>query len=228
MYQNIFIGYQEDLPQVHDVCLYTIKKQTDISNFNFYKIGNEVLPNHIWWRERGELDSTSFSNCKFLVPSLSEFKGLSLFCDDDFLWLCDIQEIFNLYDPKYAVMVTQHNYVPKTKIKFNNTIQTNYDYKNWSSLMLFNAEHPYCQKLTTEAVNNNDALWLHQFKWLPKHLIGKIPLSYNHLIGEYPDAPAKAYHYTLGGPWYENTRNCSYADLWLLEYNEMKNEYSKI
>lgn len=48
--------------------------------------------------------------------------------------------------------------------------------------------------------------------------IGALPLGWNWLVGEYEDNPdAKILHYTLGGPWFPETANCSHADLWVKE-----------
>jgi hypothetical protein len=49
--------------------------------------------------------------------------------------------------------------------------------------------------------------------------IGALDLDWNFLEGEYPKPlrTPRVIHYTNGGPWFEEWRNCGYADLWLHE-----------
>ena len=46
--------------------------------------------------------------------------------------------------------------------------------------------------------------------------IGRIPHSYNYLVGYYNThkRPA-AYHFTDGGPWHKETANCDEGEKWL-------------
>ena len=80
--------------------------------------------------------------------------------------------------------------------------------------MLFNNEK--CQALTLDYVNEATGLELHQFKWLQNdELIGSLPLEWNWLVGEYPlDPNVKNIHYTLGGPYFDNYKDCDYAEYW--------------
>jgi hypothetical protein len=55
--------------------------------------------------------------------ALTDYQDWAVFCDCDFLWKCDITELFNLRDSSKAVMVVKHDYVPKSSIKMNNKIQ---------------------------------------------------------------------------------------------------------
>lgn len=215
----IYIGYDSAKPFVHRVCRYSIEKRSTINTY-VYKVGNTQYNWGFWYRQRGPYDSTDFSNAKFLVPRLNFYHDIALFCDDDFLWHCDIKEVIELYDPKYAVMVVQHDYNPKSTHKFQNYKQTTYKYKNWSSLMLFNCGHKDCRNLSLKNVNEKPGLWLNQFEWTDN--IGSLPLTYNHLVDEYKPQESKAYHFTLGGPWYKETETCSFASLWTDEYNEYK------
>jgi len=170
-------------------------------------------------REKHPLQSTDFSFSRFLVPFLSEYEGWSLFCDCDMLMLDDISNLWSLRDEKYAIQVVKHNHLPKEKEKFLNETQTKYEKKNWSSVMLFNNKK--CKTLTPEYVNRASGLDLHQFKWLEKEtLIGSIPAKWNHLVDYDPTFPineVSLIHFTEGGPYFEDYKNCSYADLWFQE-----------
>ena len=165
--------------------------------------------------------STEFSLTRFLTPALSNFKGWSLYCDCDFLFLDDIQELFDLADSKYAAMVVKHDYKPKSNTKMDGQIQFPYPRKNWSSLILFNNEHPSHKFLD---VNGMTPAELHQFDWIADKDLGELPERWNWLVGYYDDLWAyddpSALHYTDGGPWFEETKDCDYSDLWNQYYEE--------
>jgi lipopolysaccharide biosynthesis glycosyltransferase len=177
----------------------------------------------IFTRERNNLQSTEFSFSRFLVPYLSDYTGWSLFCDCDMLMLDDIAKLWALRDDRYAVQVVKHHHVPPEDTKFLNQVQTKYEKKNWSSVILFN--NAKCKALTPDYVNTATGLQLHQFKWLnDDNLIGEIPHRWNHLVDYDPPAPVDQLsfiHYTEGGPYFENYKNCGYADLWLAERERM-------
>jgi hypothetical protein len=98
--------------------------------------------------------------------------------------------------------------------------QAHYPRKNWSSFMLFNCDHPDVRALTPAVVNTVSPAYLHRFEWVRDHShIGALDLDWNFLVGEYakPERTPRVLHYTIGGPWFEDWRNCDYADLWLHE-----------
>lgn len=172
-------------------------------------------------RERHPLQSTDFSFSRFLVPHLSGFSGWSVFMDCDMLVLDDIAKLWKLRDDRYAVMVVKHDHVPKETQKFLGEPQSKYEKKNWSSVMLFN--NAKCKALTPEYVNTASGLELHQFKWLESdRLIGELPERWNHLVGYNPPRPdAALVHYTLGGPYFEEYRDCEYSTEWRTERDAM-------
>jgi lipopolysaccharide biosynthesis glycosyltransferase len=174
-------------------------------------------------RETDPKQSTEFAFSRFLVPYLCNWEGYAIFMDCDMLCLSDIWELYQYawHLPQKAVYVVKHDYVPKLKRKHMDHEQTVYPCKNWSSVMVFNNQ--LCGKLTGRNVNAMTGLELHQFKWLEDDsLIGELPRQWNHLVGEYAyDREAKLLHFTNGGPWWENTRNCDYAAQWMIEYQRM-------
>ena len=178
----------------------------------------------IYRRSRGPTESTEFSLTRFLVPALAEFRGWSVFMDCDMLCRADIAELARQIDAQRdkAVLVCKHDYVPKTERKFLNQVQSKYPRKNWSSLMVFNNER--CRELTPDYVNSASGLELHRFAWIDERLIGDLPLEWNWLVGEYEyNRNAKMVHYTLGGPYFPEYRNCDYAQEWFAEYDAMRN-----
>ena len=177
----------------------------------------------LFTRERNSLQSTDFSFSRFLVPYLSGYEGCSLFCDCDMLALDDVAKLWTLRDDRYAVQGVKHEHGPKETVKFLGEPQTKYEKKNWSSVILFN--NAKCTALTPEYVNTATGLQLHQFKWLASDdLIGEIPHRWNHLVDYDPSLPPEELsliHYTEGGPYFDDFKNCGYADLWLAERERM-------
>jgi len=115
----------------------------------------------------------------------------------------------------------KHDYVARDDVKFLGAMQTKYEKKNWSSVMLFN--NSACKVLTPQVVANESGLYLHQFKWLSgDDRIGALPTTWNYLVGEMtiPSVP-KLIHYTLGGPYFDAYRTCEHADLWFAEQHLM-------
>ena len=217
---KIFVGYDSTQDIAHKVCEYSIHKhQKDIEVIPLKQ--SELRKNGEYYRELDPLSSTEFSFTRFLVPHIMNYKGWCVFCDCDFVWLEDINNLFSLRDDKYAVMVVKHNYHPKKLIKMGNKIQSSYPRKNWSSLVLWNCSHPSNQKLTVEKVNTETGSYLHQFQWLKDEEIGELPVEWNWLSGWNSGAVPKAIHYTEGGPWLKGYEDCEYSYVW----NEYHREY---
>jgi hypothetical protein len=175
----------------------------------------------LYRRELNPLQSTEFSFSRFLVPYLCGYEGWAIFMDCDMLARDDIARLWALRDERYAVQVVQHVHVPKEDTKFLGKVQTKYEKKNWSSVMLINCAR--CTKLTPDYVNAATGLELHQFKWLDgDHLIGAIPPAWNHLVGyDAPSRDASLVHFTIGGPYFDEYRECEYAKDWFAERDGM-------
>src|SRR5512141_897801 len=142
----------------------------------------------VYRRARNPLQSTQLSFSRFLTPDLCGYQGWAIFMDCDMLVLDDIAKLWALRDERYAVQVVKHVHVPKEDTKFLGAVQTKYEKKNWSSVMLMNCAR--CRALTPDYVNEATGLELHQFKWLGDDgLIGELPDRWNHLVGY--DAPRK-------------------------------------
>ena len=153
------------------------------------------------------------------MSKINDYKGIAIFCDSDFLWQCDINELLEYYDERYAVMCVQHDYIPKSDTKMDGVVQTTYPKKNWSSLMVFNCEHENTKNLTVENVNEKSPKYLHRMEWTDE--VGSIPITYNYLEGdyEYIENP-KVIHFTNGGPWHE-TWSGDYSEEWIKVYDEI-------
>jgi hypothetical protein len=215
----IFIGYDGRETVAYNVLAHSIQARATQP----VSIAPLMLSqlNGIFKRERHPLQSTDFSFSRFLTPYLCGFSGWSVFMDCDMLMLEDIAKLWALRDERYAVMVIQHDHVPKEERKFLNEPQSKYQKKNWSSVMLFNNAH--CTALTPNYVNTATGLELHQFKWLgDDSLIGALPNRWNHLVGyDAPRQDASLVHYTLGGPYFDEFSGCEYSKEWFAERDAM-------
>ena len=225
---NIYIGYDTREDIAYQVSKYSALKESKNIKVSPLKLESLKEPG-LDWRGEDKLGSTEFTFSRFLVPELNEFKGWALFCDCDIIFLEDINSLFDLRDNKYAVMCAQHDYTPLEGTKMDGKQQTLYPRKNWSSLVLWNCEHPSNKKITKDLINHPDTTgkYLHRFSWLSDDEIGIIPHQWNWLVGWYKepsDGTPKAIHYTEGGPWFESYRNCEYHQLWKDLLTEMLNQ----
>lgn len=176
-------------------------------------------------RPYNPLQSTDFSFSRFLVPYLCGYEGWAIFMDCDMLTLDDIAALWKMRDESKAVMVVKHDYTPSGKVRPLNRPNSAYEKKNWSSVMLMNCAR--CKVLTPDYVNTASGLELHRFQWLGENAdqqIGSLPLRWNFLVDEYDPLPidqVSNLHYTLGGPYFEDYRNCGYASLWFKERDQI-------
>lgn len=216
---RVFVGFDSKEVVAYHVFCQSILEKSSIP-VEFLPVSLSTLGS-VFTRERNQLQSTEFSFSRFLVPYLSNFEGWSLFADCDMLMRTDIATLWDLRDDRYAAMCVKHDYTPKIETKFLGQTQTKYEKKNWSSVMLFNCAK--CTALTPDYVNSATGLELHQFKWLDDdRLIGEIPRRWNHLAGYDPfENDVSIVHYTIGGPFYDEFKDCSYSTEWFAEREEM-------
>jgi lipopolysaccharide biosynthesis glycosyltransferase len=216
----VLIGWDKREPIAYDVAEYSLKKRASIPvDVRPIKM-DELREKKMYSRDVDPLASTEFTYTRFLTPALAGFKGWALFCDCDFLWLGDIAGLQKYNDPGKAVYCVHHDYTPKEKTKMDGAVQTSYPRKNWSSLMLFNCDHPSTRKLTVDVVNKESGAYLHRMQWAADNEIGELPVAWNWLEG-WNEKPASgtpnAVHFTRGGPWFEQWQNVDYGDLWRRE-----------
>jgi len=216
---QVFIGYDDNESVAYHVLAHSILRHAS-QPVSITPLVKRHMSS-FYQRERSSIESTDFSFTRFLVPYLSDYQGWSMFMDCDMLMTADVAELFAMCDDKYDVMCVKHDYVARDDVKFLGAVQTKYEKKNWSSVMLFN--NSACKVLTPQVVANESGLYLHQFKWLSgDDRIGALPTTWNYLVGEMtmPSVP-KLIHYTLGGPYFDAYRTCEHADLWFAEQHLM-------
>jgi len=217
---NVVIGYDRENRMPAYTCAESIMQNSSVP-VNFTFLHRDMLAD-LFTRERSVHDSTEFSNSRFLTPYLAGYKGWSLFLDNDMIIKSDIKELFDMRDDSYTIMCVKHNQVCRSESKFLGHEQYQYNYKNWSSVMLFNNEK--CLGLTPDYVNSAPGLDMHQFKWIDDHNeIGELPMEWNYLVGNANQTfkRPKLIHYTEGGPYFEETKNCQHAEDWTSIYKQI-------
>lgn len=216
---KIFIGYDPVESVAWHTFAHSIFRQSSrpiaIIPVNITNLQN------IYTRERDPRQSNEFSFTRFLVPYLCDYKGYGIFFDCDMLLRCDVAEMFEatISQPNKAVYVVKHDYQPRENIKYLNNVQYSYPRKNWSSVVLWNCEHPSNKTVTPEFVNTGSPMDLHRFTWLQDEQIGDLDVRWNWLVGEYDSPPhdVKNVHWTVGGPYFEEYKDADFANEWHTE-----------
>ena len=220
---KVFVGYDPREDIAYQVCKHSILSKQP--NAEVRPLVQKELRDAGWYtRPVDKLASTEFTFTRFLVPELTNFEGWAVFMDCDMILTTDIKELFDQADDRYAVMCVQHDYTPKEGFKMDGQKQTVYPRKNWSSVVLFNCGHPSNAVLTQDQVNSTElnGAYFHRFSWLKDEEIGALDHTWNYLVGVYNDIKTpKLIHYTEGGPWFENYRNCEFHNEWKDELFEM-------
>lgn len=158
--------------------------------------------------------STDFAISRFLPPILCQ-QGWALFADSDVIFMRDVAELYALRDPSKALQVVQHGPLLESGLKMDGQKQQPYNRKNWSSVMLFNCDHPANRRLSLADIQERRGLDLHHFYWLADSEIGALPGEWNWLVGVQPkpENPGIA-HFTLGTP--ELGVTSEHDDIWRL------------
>lgn len=218
--RKVFVGYTSYQDVVYQVAKHSIERYS--KDVVCYPIVQQSLRDlGIYTRDKDKKGATEFSITRFLTPWLAGYKGWVMFCDNDVLALTDINELFDQADDKYAVMCVKHNHTPTDTVKLDGQLQTNYPRKNWSSVVLWNCDHPKNKFITPELVNEVSPMYLHRFMWLEDHEIGEVSHEWNWLVDWYKepnDGKPKFLHFTDGGPYFKNYQDADYAQNWLDEY----------
>ena len=174
------------------------------------------------YEEKHEDKSNDFVYSRFLTPYLNDFKGWAIFVDGDMICQKDIKELLDLRDDSKALQVVKHDYKTKAHQKYLGNINQDYPRKNWSSVILWNCEHPKHKLLTPDFIANQSGKYLHRFSWLADDDIGELPKEWNWLATEYPNnEQANIIHYTLGTPCFKDYRDAEMSDIWLKKHKRV-------
>ncbi len=208
---KIFVGFdQREAIAYHVFCQSLIEKSSELLQITPLALSN--LSNY---REVHTDGSNAFIYSRFLVPYLNNFKGWAIFVDGDMVIQSDITELWNLRDSTKAIQVVKHDYKTKANIKYLGNRNQDYPRKNWSSVILWNCEHPSNRILTPELIQSKDGAYLHRFSWIDNEDVGELESCWNWLASEFsPNPNAKIIHYTLGTPCFKDYKKSEMADHW--------------
>jgi lipopolysaccharide biosynthesis glycosyltransferase len=230
---SIWLGYDPSETMSFAVAKYSIEKferyipirglvlEKLISDGYYYRPTeqriNDVGKRQLWDVISDAWMSTEFAISRFLVPILAK-SGWALFADSDVMCRQNISRLFDHARPDKAVFCVkhQHNVTDGTNLKKDAKMQLAYSRKNWSSVMLFNCDHPANKKLTVSMINTLPGRDLHRFCWLKDEEIGELPAEWNYLvrISKLNGKQPALVHFTEGLPDVPGYEQQEYAEEW--------------
>ena len=135
---------------------------------------------------------------------------------------CFFKTLKSFFDPNIAVSVVKHDYKTKHKTKYFGQKNEDYPRKNWSSVIIWNCEHPKNKILTPSLISQKEGSFLHRFKWLDDEEIGELPKTWNWLAIEYEERnELDLIHYTLGTPCFKDYSNTALSKFWKKSFNNL-------
>jgi len=208
---TVVVGFdQREAIAYHTFCQSVLEKTT--VPVQFIPLADNSL---FFYNEKHNDGSNSFIYSRFLTPYLCDFQGFAVYADGDMILNTDISELIQLFDQSKAVQLVKHDYKTKRSIKYFGNENTNYPRKNWSSLVIFNCQHPSNKILTPQFIQDQNGAFLHRFQWLKDEEIGELDIKWNYLAIEYePCVDSKLIHYTLGTPCLKDFKNTEMSDIW--------------
>ena len=217
---NIFVGFDQK-----EAIAYHTFVQSIIENSSIPISITPLAENNLDEYSEEHTDGTNkFTYSRFLVPYLMDFKGWAIFADGDMVCLSDIKILKSFFDPKIALSVVKHDYKTKYKTKYFGQKNEDYPRKNWSSVIIWNCEHPKNKILTPSFISKKEGSFLHRFKWLEDKEIGNLPKTWNWLAMEYEVRnKLDLIHYTLGTPCFKEYSNTDLSKYWKKSFNNLLN-----
>jgi lipopolysaccharide biosynthesis glycosyltransferase len=215
---NIFVGFDQK-----ESIAYHAFVQSLIDSSSIPLSITPLAENNLNIYNEKHLDGTNkFTYSRFLVPYLMNFKGWAIYFDGDMVCLSDVKDLIRNFDTNKAVNVIKHDYKTKNSVKYFGQKNEDYPRKNWSSVIIWNCEHPKNKILTPDFIESMNGAFLHRFKWLDNVEIGELDKKWNWLAVEYPEIKdANLIHYTLGTPCFEEYKNTSMANYWKKAFNRL-------
>lgn len=222
---SYFMGYDTKESEAFSVALHSVRRCAPFQKVTALRLGHlrdiglytrptSVRDGRLWDDLSEAFMSTEHANSRFLAPFLAK-SGWALFTDCDIILRRSVASLFEQADKHYAIQLVKHDYAPKAGVKMDGQAQQPYARKNWSSVMLFNVEHPAHRRLTLEMVNTLPGRDLHRFCWLDDEEIGDLTPDWNWLVGHSdPATEPSIVHYTEGLPSMAGYETCAFADEW--------------
>ena len=222
---KVYLGYDEREQSAYDVACDSLMDTSGIvaepldsdrlRMAGLYTRNVDARDNQMYDLPSQAACSTAFATSRFLTPIICQ-QGWALFTDCDVVFLRDVNEMLEeIEDFGKAVYVVKHRHDPVETVKMDGQAQLKYPRKNWSSVMLFNCDHPANSRLSLYSVNTLPGRDLHNFFWLNDDEIGELGEEWNWLVNvnEKPVNPGIA-HFTLGGPWIEGWQRQPHDEIW--------------
>lgn len=223
---SIFVGWDPRESEAFAVCRHSLQKYApgvpiyalildELREVGLYQRPLSRKGAQLWDDISDAPCSTEFSISRFIAPLIAKTKW-AMFMDSDMLAVGNLDRLWAQLDDSKALHCVQHPaYTPPDQIKMDGQIQTQYSRKNWSSVMIFNTEHPANKKLTLGKVNTLPGRDLHRFCWLEDEDIGELDQEWNYLVGVTSNEVIPTIiHYTSGMPFMPGYENCEYAEEW--------------
>ncbi len=156
------------------------------------------------------------ASCCWYSGTVGNAAASCFFTDSDVVFMEDPRRMLLNVDPSVAVSVVKHPPLPGGGVKMDGQPQTAYERKNWSSVCLWNCDHPANRRLNLTTLNQWPGRDLHAFRWLADSEIGALPAEWNWLVGVQPKPlQPKIAHYTLGGPFTTGWAGAEHDEIWL-------------
>lgn len=229
MSYRVFIGWDPEHAEAAEVCRHSLLRHATIPLQVEFLRQDELRAAGHYWREEDDQVTTQYTYTRYLVPHLMDYSGLALYVDAGFVFLSDVRELFQKFDPRATVNVVKHQYRPKNTTKLVDKPQHCYPRKNWSSLVLWNCSHSDLTNITAKDVSERPASWLHKFEFVPPPTVHSLDIEWNWLVGWYhesQDGVPRALNFTEGGPWLANHQNCKYGWHWAQAHQEWQRSLS--
>lgn len=232
---RVFIGYDPRDAAAYRVAEASLRKHASIDIKIIPLIDRDLRRRGIYWRSYrvdhvGQMwddndakpFSTEFSFTRFAVPIIEDYADRwVLFTDPDVLWRADVAELVRAAEgSRHGVMCVKHDHRPRENEKMDGVLQTRYERKNWSSVMMINPSR--CRRLTKYYLNNMSGGQLHALTWIEEDGIGALGEEWNWLEGwSNPGVDPKLVHFTRGTPDMPGHEDAAHADEWRAEFAEV-------
>ena len=232
---RVYIGWDARDHAAYTVAVRSLLKHASIPVEIIPLVDRDLRKKGAYWRaysvdHRGQMwdaidgkpFSTQFSFSRFAVPALEKFGDeLVVFTDPDILWRADIADLMKEIDPQKGITVVKHDHRPREREKIDGVLQTTYERKNWSSVMVMKPSK--CQVWTPYAVNNWTGSALHALKGFADEEIGGLSPEWNWLEGySNPGIDPKLVHYTRGTPDMDGYADSAFSSEWWRCYDDKK------
>jgi len=208
---DIIVGFDQREAVAYHAFTQSVIEKSSIP-IRFLPLNINSLSNY---KETHQDGSNEFIYTRFLVPYLMNFQGWAIYADGDMVCLEDIKKLWDLRDDNYAIQVVKHDYKTKIKNKYWGNKNEDYPRKNWSSLILWNCNHPSHEVLNPNFIREQTGAFLHRFSWIKDQDIGELAKEWNWLAMEYEDKKdLNLIHYTIGTPCFKEYENASLSSYW--------------